>query len=381
MGLVMSMRVRLLGGLTLLALLAGCQMPSSPDASKAAPGASATGPSARPAGPLLDPARGVLTMAPLVAGVTPGVVNIAVRSRVERAPNPLFDDPFFRRFFDLPAVPREREVLSAGSGVIVDAARGYILTNGHVVANPSEIQVTLKDRRTYPARLVGSDPATDVALLQIDAPGLTAVAFGDSDRLEVGDVVVAIGNPFGLGQTVTSGIVSTLGRSGLGLEGYEDFIQTDASINPGNSGGALVNSKGELVGINTAIIGPTGGNIGIGFAVPANMAKAVMAQLVEHGEVRRGRLGITIEDLTPARAGDLHLELPGGAVITHVEPGSPAARAGIAPGDVIVRAHGQPIQDAGDLRNLVGLLPVGTDLPIVLYRDGRERALAARIGR
>jgi S1-C subfamily serine protease len=304
MGLVMSMRVRLLGGLTLLALLAGCQMPSSPDASKAAPGASATGPSARPAGPLLDPARGVLTMAPLVAGVTLGVVNIAVRSRVERAPNPLFDDPFFRRFFDLPAVPREREVLSAGSGVIVDAARGYILTNGHVVANPAEIQVTLKDRRTYPARLVGSDPATDVALLQIDAPGLTAVAFGDSDRLEVGDVVVAIGNPFGLGQTVTSGIVSTLGRSGLGLEGYEDFIQTDASINPGNSGGALVNSKGELVGINTAIIGPTGGNIGIGFAVPANMAKAVMAQLVEHGEVRRGRLGITIEcGDHPCRAG------------------------------------------------------------------------------
>jgi Do/DeqQ family serine protease len=380
-GLVLSMRVRLLGGLTLLALLAGCQMPSSPDPSKESPGASVTGLSAPPAGPLLDPSRGVLTMAPLVAGVTPGVVNIAVRSRVERAPNPLFDDPFFRRFFDLPAVPREREVLSAGSGVIVDAARGYILTNGHVVANPAEIQVTLKDRRTYPARLVGSDPATDVALLQIDAPGLTAVAFGDSDRLEVGDVVVAIGNPFGLGQTVTSGIVSALGRSGLGLEGYEDFIQTDASINPGNSGGALVNSKGELVGINTAIIGPTGGNIGIGFAVPANMAKAVMAQLVEHGEVRRGRLGITIEDLTPARAGDLHLELPGGAVITHVEPGSPAARAGIAPGDVIVRANGQPIQDAGDLRNLVGLLPVGTDLPIVLYRDGRERALAARIGR
>jgi serine protease DegQ len=312
--------------------------------------------------------------------VTPGVVNIAVRSRVERSPNPLFDDPFFRRFFDLPAVPREREVLSAGSGVIVDAARGYILTNGHVVANPAEIQVTLKDRRTYPARLVGSDPATDVALLQIGVRDLTAVPFGDSDRLEVGDVVIAIGNPFGLGQTVTSGIVSALGRSGLGLEGYEDFIQTDASINPGNSGGALVNSKGELVGINTAIIGPTGSNIGIGFAVPANMAKAVMAQLVEHGEVRRGRLGITIEDLTPARADDMHLELPGGAVITHVEPGSAAARAGIAPGDVIVRANGQPIQDAGDLRNLVGLLPVGTALQIVLYRDGRERALGARVG-
>jgi Do/DeqQ family serine protease len=292
----------------------------------------------------------------------------------------LFDDPFFRRFFDLPAVPREREVLSAGSGVIVNAARGFILTNGHVVANPAEIQVTLKDRRTFPARLVGSDPATDVALLQIDAPGLTPVPFGDSDRLEVGDVVIAIGNPFGLGQTVTSGIVSALGRSGLGLEGYEDFIQTDASINPGNSGGALVNSKGELVGINTAIIGPTGGNVGIGFAVPANMARAVMAQLVEHGEVRRGRLGITIEDLTPARAGDMHLELPDGAVITHVEPGSAAARAGIAPGDVIVRANGQPIQDAGDLRNLVGLLPVGADLQLVLYRDGRERAVGARVG-
>ena len=374
------MSVRMLSGLALVALLAGCQMPSSPGAPKEGPSAPAAGLSAPAAGPLLDPARGVLTMAPLLAGVTPGVVNIAVRSRVERAPNPLFDDPFFRRFFDLPAVPREREVLSAGSGVIVDAARGYILTNSHVVANPAEIQVTLKDRRNYPARLVGSDPATDIALVQIDARGLTALTFGDSDRLEVGDVVIAIGNPFGLGQTVTSGIVSALGRSGLGLEGYEDFIQTDASINPGNSGGALVNSKGELVGINTAIIGPTGGNVGIGFAVPANMARAVMGQLTQHGEVRRGRLGVTIEDLTPALAGDMHLELPAGAVITHVEPGSAAARAGITPGDVIVRANDQPIQDAGDLRNLVGLLPVGADLQIVLYRDGRERALGARVG-
>ena len=374
------MSVRMLSGLALVALLAGCQMPSSPGAPQEGPSAPAAGLSAPAAGPLLDPARGVLTMAPLLAGVTPGVVNIAVRSRVERAPNPLFDDPFFRRFFDLPAVPREREVLSAGSGVIVDAARGYILTNSHVVANPAEIQVTLKDRRNYPARLVGSDPATDIALVQIDARGLTALTFGDSDRLEVGDVVIAIGNPFGLGQTVTSGIVSALGRSGLGLEGYEDFIQTDASINPGNSGGALVNSKGELVGINTAIIGPTGGNVGIGFAVPANMARAVMGQLTQHGEVRRGRLGVTIEDLTPALAGDMHLELPAGAVITHVEPGSAAARAGITPGDVIVRANDQPIQDAGDLRNLVGLLPVGADLQIVLYRDGRERALGARVG-
>jgi Do/DeqQ family serine protease len=375
----MMLRVRIVGTLALPAVLAGCQTPPAavPPSVPSAPAVAAT---ATPAGPLLDPARGVLTMAPLLAGVTPGVVNIAVRSRVERAPNPLFDDPFFRRFFELPAVPREREVLSAGSGVIVDAARGYLLTNSHVVANPAEIQVTLKDRRSYPARLVGSDPATDIALVQIDAPGLTALAFGDSDRLEVGDLVIAIGNPFGLGQTVTSGIVSALGRSGLGLEGYEDFIQTDASINPGNSGGALVNSRGELVGINTAIIGPTGGNVGIGFAVPANMARAVMGQLSAYGAVRRGRIGITIEDLTPERARDLQPELTGGAVITAVEPGSPAARAGLGPGDVIVQVNGQPIQDAGDLRNLVGLMPVGADLQIVLYHDGRARSVGARVG-
>jgi Do/DeqQ family serine protease len=376
---LMMLRVKAGGALALVALVAGCQVPPAGVAPSAPsmPAATATAPT--PVA-MLDPTRGVLTMAPLLEGVTPGVVNIAVRSRVERAANPLLDDPFFRRFFDLPEVPREREVLSAGSGVIVDAARGYILTNSHVVANPAEIQVTLKDRRTYPARLVGTDPATDIALVQIDAPGLTALAFGDSDRLEVGDLVIAIGNPFGLGQTVTSGIVSALGRSELGLEGYEDFIQTDASINPGNSGGALVNSKGALVGINTAIIGPTGGNVGIGFAVPANMASAVMAQLVAHGEVRRGRLGITIEDLTPGRAGDMQLELAGGAVITAVEPGSPAARAGLEPGDVIVEVNGQPIQDAGDLRNLIGLMPVGADLQIVLYHDGRARSLEARVG-
>jgi Do/DeqQ family serine protease len=329
---------------------------------------------------LLDAERGVLTLAPLLADITPGVVNIAVRSRVERPANPLVDDPFFRRFFDLPEVPRQRDVLSAGSGVIVDARRGYVLTNSHVVANAAEVQVTLKDARTYPARLVGSDPATDVALLQVDARDLTAVPLGDSARLEVGDLVVAIGNPFGLGQTVTSGIVSALGRSGLGIEGYEDFIQTDASVNPGNSGGALVNSRGELVGINTAILGPSGGNIGIGFAVPVNMARAVMTQLVEHGEVRRGRLGITIQDLTPALADAMSLDLRGGAVISAIEAGSPAARAGLALGDVIVEVNGQPVLDADDLRNLIGLLPVGTDLAIVLYRDGRERAAAAQVG-
>jgi Do/DeqQ family serine protease len=373
----MVQRLRIIGALRALAMLAGCAGPAPDEAGRATPAAVVPAPVA---GALLDAERGVLTLAPLLADITPGVVNIAVRSRVERPANPLVDDPFFRRFFDLPEVPRQRDVLSAGSGVIVDARRGYVLTNSHVVANAAEVQVTLKDARTYPARLVGSDPATDVALLQVDARDLTAVPLGDSARLEVGDLVVAIGNPFGLGQTVTSGIVSALGRSGLGIEGYEDFIQTDASVNPGNSGGALVNSRGELVGINTAILGPSGSNIGIGFAVPVNMARAVMTQLVEHGEVRRGRLGITIQDLTPALADAMSLDLRGGAVISAIEAGSPAARAGLALGDVIVEVNGQPVLDADDLRNLIGLLPVGTDLAIVLYRDGRERAAAAQVG-
>ncbi|HEX6111388.1 MAG TPA: Do family serine endopeptidase [Geminicoccaceae bacterium] len=373
----MMQHLRFLGAVALAALLAGCLSPP-PDGVE--PQAPVAGVPTAPAGPMLDPERGVLTLAPLLAQITPGVVNIAVRSRVERPANPLLDDPFFRRFFDLPEVPRQRDVLSAGSGVIVDARRGYVLTNSHVVANADEVQVTLKDRRTYPARLVGSDPETDIALLELDAPDLTAVPLGDSARLEVGDVVIAIGNPFGLGQTVTSGIVSALGRSGLGIEGYEDFIQTDASVNPGNSGGALVNSRGELVGINTAILGPTGGNIGIGFAVPVNMARAVMTQLIEHGQVRRGRLGITIQDLTPSLADSMNLDLRGGAVISEIEAGSAAARAGLAPGDVIVEVNGQPVLDADDLRNLIGLMPVGTDLAIVLYRDGRERSVDAQVG-
>jgi Do/DeqQ family serine protease len=367
-------RVPAFGAAAIVGLLAACA--ARPPADVGAPAPVVVAPSA---GALVDPERGVLTMAPLLARVMPGVVNIAVRSRVQVEANPLFDDPFFRRFFELPDMPRERDVLSAGSGVIVDAARGYVLTNHHVIADAQEIRVTLKDRRTNPARLIGDDPETDIALLEIDAPGLSAVALGDSDRLEVGDLVIAIGNPFGLGQTVTSGIVSALGRAGLGIEGYEDFIQTDASINPGNSGGALVNSNGELVGINTAILGPAGGNIGIGFAVPVNMARAVVTQLIAHGEVRRGQLGVVVQDLTPDLAAAMDLDLRGGAVVTRVEPRSLAERAGLRPGDVIVEVNGLPIDAAADLRNMVGLMPLGTQLDIVLYRNGSRHALGARV--
>ncbi|MBD3670046.1 MAG: trypsin-like peptidase domain-containing protein, partial [Gammaproteobacteria bacterium] len=242
------------------------------------------------------------TLAPMLEQATPSVVNINTRSKVRVQNNPLLDDPFFRHFFNVPEQPRERSAQSLGSGVIIDADKGYIVTNNHVIDKADEIQVTLRDGRTYDAELVGTDPETDVAVIRIEADNLNAVPMADSDTLRVGDFVVAIGNPFGLGQTVTSGIVSALGRSGLGIEGYEDFIQTDASINPGNSGGALVNLKGELIGINTAIFSQSGGNIGIGFAIPVNMARDVVDQLVRHGEVRRGILGVQAQDLTPQLA-------------------------------------------------------------------------------
>jgi serine protease DegQ len=274
--------------------------------------------------------------------------------------NPLFNDPFFRRFFDLPDMPRQpRETSASGSGVVVDARRGYVLTNNHVVAEADAIEVTTKDNQRYPARLVGRDPGTDIAVLQIQGQGLQAVPLGDSDRLQVGDYVVAIGNPFGLGQTVTSGIVSALGRGGLRVEGYEDFIQTDASINPGNSGGALVDLRGRLVGINTAILAPSGGNVGIGFAVPINMARAVMDQILEYGEVRRGRIGIAVQDLTPEIATALQVGTPEGAVVAQVEPGSPAERAGLRRGDVVVAIDGVQVHSSTQVRNHVGLKRVG----------------------
>jgi Do/DeqQ family serine protease len=316
------------------------------------------------------------TLAPLIAQVTPAVVNISIKSRSALEDNPLLRDPFFRRFFN---VPDQQQEMAAGSGVIVDARQGIVLTNNHVIKNAAQVIVTLKDRRQFPAKLVGTDPATDIAVLKIEAPNLTALKLGDSDQLSVGDFVVAIGNPFGLGQTVTSGIVSALGRSGLNIEGYEDFIQTDASINPGNSGGALINLRGELVGINTAIIGPAGGNVGIGFAVPVNMTRAVMNQIVRFGEVRRGRLGIEIDDLTPDAAAKLKTPTTEGAIIANVHTDSPAEKAGLRRGDVVLGFNGRAVKSGPDLRNRLGLTPVGEDIELTIFRGGKQLAIKTQI--
>lgn len=320
------------------------------------------------------------SLAPMLERVQPAVVNIATSGRVQVQENPLFQDPFFRRFFDMPMQPRERRTASLGSGVIVDADNGYILTNHHVVQRADEITVTLIDGRELEAKLVGSDPDTDLAVIQVKADNLTALQIADSDQLRVGDFVIAIGNPFGLGQTVTSGIVSALGRTGLIPEGYEDFIQTDASINPGNSGGALVNLRGELVGINTAILSPGGGNIGIGFAIPTRMASNVMQQLIEHGEVRRGLLGVSVQDLTPALAEAFGITATTrGVIITEVTSGSAAERAGLKAGDIVLSVNGQPVSRAAAIRNRIGMLRVGEEVRLQILRDGKERTLTATI--
>ncbi|MCC6534966.1 MAG: DegQ family serine endoprotease [Burkholderiales bacterium] len=328
--------------------------------------------------PLLEGRGNVPTLAPLIAEVTPAVVNISTVSRSAAETNPLLRDPFFRRFFDIPDAPQRQE-RAAGSGVIVDARSGLVVTNHHVIRAAQEIIVTLKDRRQLKAQLVGADPGTDIAVLRIEPQNLTALRLGDSDALRVGDYVLAIGNPFGLGQTVTSGIVSALGRTGLNIEGYEDFIQTDAPINPGNSGGALVSLRGELIGINTAIVGPSGGNVGIGFAVPANIARAVMDQIVRYGEVRRGRMGMQTQELTPELARSLNLALADGAIVTGVDPGSPAERAGLRRGDVVTGVNGRPVRGSADLRVRVGLVPVGESVELRVLRDGRTLALKAQV--
>jgi len=323
------------------------------------------------------------SLAPMLERVTPTVVNIATRGQTTRRIElPIPNDPIFRRYFDIPSIERIQETQSLGSGVIVDAKNGYVLTNSHVIEDAIEITVTLSDGRELLAEIIGRDPDTDIAVIKIQANKLRQVTMADSSKLRVGDFVVAIGNPFGLGQTVTSGIVSALGRSGLGIESFEDFIQTDASINLGNSGGALVNLRGEMVGINTAIFGGGDGNvgnIGIGFAIPINMAKDIMQQLIAQGEVVRGRLGARGQDLTPQLAQAFDVDLSSGFIVTQIESGSPADKAGLRVGDVIVSANDKKIRTSGDMHNLVGLLRIGQTIDLKLYRQGKEENLTVVI--
>ncbi|HEY3785578.1 MAG TPA: DegQ family serine endoprotease [Steroidobacteraceae bacterium] len=325
----------------------------------------------------------VPSLSPMIKKVSPAIVNIATRGTIhEKGPqNPLLDDPFFKRFFDVPpdSGPRDRPFQSAGSGVIFDARNGYIVTNAHVVENASEITVTLQDGRDIKAEVIGSDEPSDVAVLKVKSDNLVQIPLGDSGKVEVGDFVVAIGNPFGLQHTVTSGIISGLSRSGINPDGYEDFIQTDASINPGNSGGALVNLRGELIGINTAILSRSGGNIGIGFAIPVNMAHSVMDQLIKYGSVKRGLLGVSMYTVTPDIAQSLGLANAQGALVSQVVEGSPAEKAGIHTGDVITSVNGQAVKSNGELRNAIGLMRVGDKVEIGLLREGKPLHVTAVI--
>lgn len=321
------------------------------------------------------------SLAPMVKTIAPAVVNIATRSTFNMQQSPLLNDPFFRHFFKQQPNLQRKRPNSLGSGVVINAQKGLIISNHHVVDKADEITVTLKDGRELKATLLGSDPESDVALLQVPAIDLNEVKLANSDDLQVGDFVVAIGNPFGLGQTVTSGIVSALGRSGLGIEGYEDFIQTDASINPGNSGGALVNLRGELVGMNTAILSPggSGGNVGIGFAIPANMVKQIVNHLEQHGEVKRGELGVLTQDLTPDLAQAFSIKTNKGAVVSRVYAGSAAAEAGLKAGDVVIAVNDHKVKNSADMRNRVGLLRIGDKLNMRIIRDGKAQELVAVI--
>ena len=328
---------------------------------------------------------GAPTLAPLLERVTPAVVNIAVVGTAADAANPLLDDPFLRRFFEgpsAPAIPPSAPRQSIGSGVIIDGNERLVVTNHHVIQGADSIIVTLNDRREYTAALVGSDAGTDIALLKVmaDDTPFTEIPMGDSNAVAVGDYVVAIGNPFGLGQTATAGIVSAMGRSGVNIESFEDFIQTDASINPGNSGGALVDINGRLLGVNTAILSGTGGNIGIGFAIPSNMVREVVEQLLKHGDVQRGRIGIAIQEVDQSLAQSFGLQRPQGALVASVERGGPADKAGLKTGDVILTLEGKPIERSNELPPRVANLKPGTKATFEIWRDRKKVPVTVGIG-
>jgi len=320
------------------------------------------------------------TLAPILKKVTPSVVNIRIKGHVAQPQNSPLNDPALRQFFGLPEQPAEQEIQAAGSGVVIDGRAGLIVTNNHVVEHAEEITITFADGRQLTGQRLGGDPETDIALVKVEASDLTAIPFGDSDQLEVGDFVIAIGNPFQIGQTATSGIISGLQRGGLGIERYEDFIQTDASINPGNSGGALVSLRGELIGINTAIVGPSGGNVGIGFAIPVNLARGIVNQLLKYGDVRHGQLGFAMRDLTPDMVSKLALpETVAGAVITKVDPGSAAEHAGLKVGDVITALDRAAVRGATDLSARIGLLRAGDEVELGVLRGKQALTVRARL--
>jgi Do/DeqQ family serine protease len=342
----------------------------------------------------LKNSEGLPSLAPVIKQITPAVVNISTRGVIKRRIQGPFMSPLFRQFFGVPEnQTMEQPFESLGSGIIVNAQKGYILTNYHVIRDAKQITVTLYDNRTFKAKVIGDDPLTDIAVVQIKAKNLTQIELGNSSNLEVGDYVIAIGNPLGLQHTATFGIVSALGRPNVGgtndgqggesgIGKYDDFIQTDAAINPGNSGGPLVNLRGQLVGVNTAIATTNGGNIGIGFAIPVDMAKAVMDQLIKYGKVERGELGVYIQNLTPELAKQFNLKPgQGGALVAQVKKGSAAAKAGLKQGDVITEVNGQNVRNPAMLSSYIAIQRVGTEIDLKVYRDGKPMTIKARIGK